>query len=344
MTDNALAHKERTLQDIVDELTPEQRELMDLVVGAAVADEIIEDPEVVADYDALPDEVKLLIDFIVGGVLAQQDGGELSQDALRVTAFLSHFGVKGMKWGVRNVDSGGSSGGGAAKAARKPPAPLVGNGTAAKLSGSTMNTKENRAAARKQVLKGTASPETAHVAALKSNGHRVANAFLGDKSYWKGVALTAGLAGATVGAGALAPMVLPASALAAIGNAAAFAASGGMYGVSGATAVGYGTAAITGLTTGAAYLGSSIAGSVLQVTNLVRAVRGNSRIDASYERLGNTAVANQKKGMKQTAKILRKDGGLSRTKKALKQSDELRVGAFIEHYADTPVVRVPKED
>lgn len=331
----ALVHKERTVQDMLDDMTPEQRETMDLIVGAAVEDEVIDDPQVVADYDALSTELKFLIDFVVGNVLAQQEGGELSQDNLRVTSFLAHFGVKGMKWGVRNTDRAGGGGGSASKSQRKPPAPLVGNGSAAKLSGSTMNTKENRAAARKQLRKGNASAETAHVAALKSTGHRVANAFLGDKTYWKGMAITAGVAGATIGAGILAPAIMPAGALAAVGNATVFAASGGTFGASGATAAAYGVTGISAATTGAAYVGASVASSVLGITNLVRAVRGNSRIDVSYERLGSTLVANQKAGMKRTAKILSKDGGTSRrkTRKALSQSDDLRVGEFLSHHA-----------
>lgn len=332
----ALAHKERTIQDILDDMSPEQRELMDLIVGAAVEDEVIDDPDVIADYDKLSTELKFLIDFIVGSVLAQQEGGSLSQDALRVNGFLAHFGVKGMKWGVRNTDRGsGGSGGSASKSQKKPQAPLVGNGSAAKLSGSTMNTKENRAAARKQLRKGDASAETAHVAALKSTGHRVANAFLGDKTYWKGIAITAGVAGATYGAGLALPVLLPAGALAAIGNATVFAASGGMAGASGATAAAYGVTGIAAVTSTAVGVGTVVASTTLQVTNLVRAVRGNSRIDASYERLGNTLISNQKAGMKRTAKILSKDGGTSRrkTRKALSQSDDLRVGEFLSHHA-----------
>jgi hypothetical protein len=231
-----------------------------------------------------------------------------------------------MKWGVRNSDRPSGRSGGSAPKPRKPPPPLVGSGTTARLSGSTMNTKENRQAARKQVRRGNATAEVAHVAALKSTGHRVANAFLGDKSYWKGVALATGI----VGAVGLAPAVLPASALGAIGAAVTGAAANSAVGVAaGSTAL-----------TGSAYLGAQLAGTGLQIANLVRAVRGNSRIDASYERLGNAAVASTKKGMKQTAKILRKDGGLSRTKRALRQSDDLRVASFLEHHATASLGRM----
>lgn len=317
-----LAHKDRTLQDIIDEMTPDQRELMDLLIGAAVEDEVIDDDDVVTRALALPEEQRQLIDFLIGGILSKAEDEELAQSNLRVNSFLEHFGVKGMKWGVRNVDRpGGNS---ASKSQRKPAKPpaLVGGANTVKLSGSTRNTADERKAARKEVRKGTASAETAHVAALKSTGHRVANAFLGDKSYWKGIAVTAGVAGAV----ALSPAVLPAGVLGAVGAA--------VTGASASSAVGI--AAGSSAITTSAYIGMQVSQTTLQITNLVRAIRGNSRIDDSYARLGSNVTASHKKGMDRTAKILRKDGGLSgrKTKKALRQGDDLRVGKFLEHHAD----------
>lgn len=321
-----LAHKDRTLQDIIDEMTPDQRELMDLIVGAAVEDEVIEDDDLVAEALALPEEQRQLIDFVIGGLLSKEDN-ELAQSSLRVNNFLAHYGVKGMKWGIRNVDRG--SGGGGSKSQQKPkkPAPLQGAASTVKLSGSTRNTADERKAARKEVRKGTASAETAHVAALKSTGHRVANAFLGDKTYWKGIAITAGVAGAV----GLSPLIMPASMLGAIGAVATGTSLSAVGTGSAALQVAAGSSALSG----AAILGGQVAGTTLQITNLVRAVRGNSRIDDSYARLGANVAANYKKGMDRTAKILRKDGGLSgrKTKKALRQSDDLRVGTFLEHHA-----------
>lgn len=316
-----LAHKDRTLQDIIDEMTLDQRELMDLLIGAAVEDEVIDDDDVVTRALALPEEQRQLIDFLIGGILSKAEDEELAQSNLRVNSFLEHFGVKGMKWGVRNVDRpGGNS---ASKSQRRPtkPSALVGVANTVKLSGSTRNTADERKAARKEVRKGTASAETAHVAALKSTGHRVANAFLGDKTYWKGVALTVGVAGAV----AASPAVLPIGVLGTIGAAVTASSAN--------TAVAV-TAGSTAVTT-SAYLGMQIATASLQVTNLVRAVRGNSRIDDSYARLGSNVAASYKKGMDRTAKILRKDGGLSgrKTKKALRQGDDLRVGKFLEHHS-----------
>jgi hypothetical protein len=318
ITDQSLAHKERTLQDIIDEMTPDQRDLMDLIIGAAVEDEVIDDDDVVEKALALPEEQRQLIDFVIGGILSMEEVN-LAQSNLRVNNFLAHFGVKGMKWGIRNVDRPGGSAGSTSKSQQKPPK-LVGASNTVKLSNSTKNTPEERQDARKAVRKGNATAEQAHVAALKSTGHRVANAFLGDKSYWKGVAATVGIAGAV----ALSPAVLPAGVLGAIGAA--------VTGASATSAVG--VAAGSSAVTSSAYVGMQVAGTVLKVTNLVRAVRGNSRIDDSYARLGSNITSSYKKGMDRTAKILRKDGGLSgrKTKKALKQSDELRVSNFLEHH------------
>lgn len=293
-----LAHKERTLQDIIDEMTPEQRELMDLIVGAAVEDEEIEDDDIVAQAEALPLEIRQLIDFVVGGIISKEDN-KLAQSNLIVDDFLAHFGVKGMKWGVRRDRSGGGSSYSAPR-------------------GSSMNdlaeanTKSNRSAARAKVRAGTATAQDAHVAALKSTGHRVANVFLGDKSYWRGMAITAGVAGGVAGAAIAAPALLPASVL-------------------GVTA----SAAVTSTGVGTAVVGAQISSAVLQVSNVVRAVQGNSRIYESYAQLGNNIASNYQAGLKRTAKILRKDGGLSsgKTKKLLAQSEGLRVGQFLEHHS-----------
>lgn len=309
-----LAHKERQFQDIIDEMTPEQRELMDLIIGAAVEDEVIDDDDVVEQALALPEEQRQLIDFLIGGILSKAESEELAQANLRVDNFLEHFGVKGMKWGVRNVDRG--VGGGSSKSQQKPakPAALQGVASTVKLSGSTRNTADERKAARKEVRKGTASAETAHVAALKSTGHRVANAFLGDKTYWKAIAVTAGVAGAV----ALSPAVLPASVLGTVGAAFTGAsASSAVTAAAGSTAI-----------TTSAYLGMQVSATALQITNLVRAVRGNTRIDDSYARLGANVASSYKKGMDRSAKVLRKDGGLSgrKVKRAMRQSEDFMSG------------------
>lgn len=307
-----LTHKERTLQDIIDEMTPEQRETMDLVVGAAVEDEVIDDDTIVARAEALPLEQRQLIDFLVGSVLDQQESASLEQSNLRVNNFLEHYGVKGMKWGVRKRDlSDGQSRGGGKSAYSAP----KGGGVDGLMS---VNTKENRSVARAKVRAGNATAQEAHLAALKSTGHRVANAFLGDKSYWRGMATTVGIGGAVIGASLAAPALLPASAL------------------------GVTSAAVLSGTTSAGIVGIQVSGAVLQVTNIIRAVQGNQRIYESYSQLGNNIANNYQAGMKRTAKILRKDGGLSsgKSKKALKQSNDLRVNNFLEHHLTTPVAQM----
>ena len=310
MTDNILAHKERTLQDILDEMTPEQRDLMAIVVAAAVDDvDIFGDDELVRGFDALSDEQKNLIDFVVGAALAQGSSMKQSDD-LRVSKFLEHFGVKGMKWGVTNAD----------RPAGKP-------SLAKRTSGVQID------AARAKVKAGTATLGEVHKAALKTSGHRVINAFLGDKTYWKRTAIAAGVTAAVAGAAITAPMVMPAGALAAVGAwAGGTTAFGGAVTYSSATLAAMGASAITGVGTTAASVGWQVATTVNQVGNLARAIGGNTRISRNYEKLGREISSRQTAGNARTRKILNKSGSIS--KKSLKQSD-LRVGEFLAHHANT---------
>ena len=102
-TDSSLEHKERTLQDLFDEATPEQKDLRAIIVAAAIDDvDISGDTELVEGFDALPNEQKDPIDFVVGATLAEDISVQHSDD-LKVGAFLEHFGVKGMKWGERKA-------------------------------------------------------------------------------------------------------------------------------------------------------------------------------------------------------------------------------------------------
>lgn len=313
-----LAHKERTLQDIIDEMTPEQKELQALIVGAAVEDEVINDDDVLAEYEALPEEQRLLVDFMVGNILAESS---LDHDALRVNAFLEHFGVKGMKWGVRKSSS--STGG-------------------PRLSKMASNTKENRREAREKVRSGVASLGEAHRASLKSVGHRAVNAFTGDKTFWKRTAIAAGVAGGVAGAAAAAPFVLPASTLAAIGSfslGAAGASGVVANGVAGTTIINgsvvslasVGQVALASAGVSAASLGLTGATAVNAASNVVRAVRGNSRVDRSHASLGKTLQQRQTAGSKQVQKVLNRNGSIR--KRNLRQSDDLRVDQFLEHHA-----------
>lgn len=318
MNDAKLAHKERTVKEMLDDLSPEDRDVFDLVVGAAVEGENLGDyDDVVARYNAFSPNVKHLIDFMVGAALAE----ELEHADLMVDNFLAHFGVKGMKWGQRKSRPSVSS-----------------SNSSARLSYQAKNTPENRKEARAKVKSGSGTLADAHLAATKSVGHRVVNAALGDKHYWKrqlqiaGAGL-AGVALATVGVDAM-PEGLMSSigeAFAGPGVAGQHAISNGNTGVTsiqsnadiGRTLVG---ATVLSATGGAAY----VANQVSQVTNLGRAIFGNKRVDASYAALGKNLKERQTTGSKNVQKILTKQGGLR--KRDLKHEDPL--GSFLSAHAD----------
>lgn len=306
-TDSSLEHKERTLQDLFDEATPEQKDLRAIIVAAAIDDvDISGDTELVEGFDALPNEQKDLIDFVVGAALAEDISVQHSDD-LKVGVFLEHFGVKGMKWGVRK---------------QGPRSPSL----AKRTSGVQID------AARARVNSGTGSLADAHKAALKTAGHRVFNAVLGDKTYWKRTAIATGVAATVAAAAVAAPAVLPASTLAAVGAwAGGTTAFGGAVTFSSSTLAAAGASAITGMGTTAAYAGWQAANAVNGIGNLARAAGGNMRISRNYEKLGREIHNRQTAGNKQTRKILNKSGSIPKAR--LKQSD-LKVGSFLEHYSE----------
>lgn len=326
-----LEHKDRTIQDIYDDLTSDKQVLVDLIIGAAVEDEDLSDvDDVVEQYDDLSEEVKAFIDFIVGASEHVKSG--LNHTTLpngeSVSDFLQHHGVKGMKWGVRNKRAPGQ----------------------ARLSQKAFNSSLNRREARDLVKGGSANLATAHLAAMKSTGHRVANAVLGDKTYWKGMAITAGVSAAALGGVAVAVSTLPASSLIAIAGAV------GVTTTSSTTAAGVSAAAGAQLVS----IGAGISQLGLTATNLGRAVRGNTRIDKSYASLAREACNRQNSGSKKVQKVLRKSGGLRRrdlknpkapkaakvetTSKTRKQSREMKqsmtVGEFLSHHVDTPLDKI----
>lgn len=302
------AAKVRTIQDILDEMSDDERAFHDLIVGAAVDDmDLSGDENVVARYNALTDERKDLIDFIVGSTIS----AEVRHDDSAVDNFLAHFGVKGMKWGVRRSDTGSS---------------------ATPLSKSSMNTKEGRAAARAKVKSGAATLGEAHLAGLKSTGHRVTNALLGDRTYWKQQAIIAGASVAAVGASFALPAVLPASALGAVGSWAA-----GTSGVAGHVMVNgtlvstsaLGSQVLTGIGLTATQIGNSAASAYSGIANLGRAIRGNTRINRSYEALAGRIRSNQTAGTKRVNKILNQSGSIR--KRNLEHSD-VGVDNFLAHF------------
>lgn len=317
-SDDSLAHetvdgvKVRTIQDILDEMSEDERAFHDLIVGAAIDDvDISENQELVLQYNALSDERKDLIDFVVGSVLTNEDEVRHSD----VDNFLAHYGVKGMKWGVRRDDT-----------SRPDPS------SSTPLSKSNLNTKAGRSEARAKVKAGAATLGEAHVAALKSTGHRVTNALLGDKTYWKQQAIIAGVSLAAVGAAFAVPAVLPASTLAAVGAWAA-----GSHGVAGVVSINgqlittsaLGSQILTGIGLTATQIGSGVAGTYSSVANLGRAIRGNARINKSYAALVDRIGATQTAGTKRVNKILNQSGSIR--KRNLQHSFD-EVGNFLAHY------------
>lgn len=280
-----LSHAERTLQNVYDEMSEDQQDLVALIVGAAVDEEDLEDyPEVAEQYAALTDEQKDFIDFLVGNVLAED---AIEHSAMMIDNFLAHYGVKGMKWGViRDKYSPKGS-----------------------LSRSAANTPQGRSAARAAVRSGNASAKQEHLAALKSTGHRAINALSGDKTFWRRMAITTGITTAMLGATAAAPFVLPAGLLSAVG------ATGLGANMIGSTAslyttkeLGIWTVAMLG---GYGAVGTAAAGTAANVVgNTGRAIAGNALLNRSYDRLGKNIVNRQSKGRQRVMKTLRTIGGV----------------------------------
>lgn len=288
VTVDDLQHADRTLADVMGDMSADDREIFDIIVGATLeGTDLSVDPSYAEAFDSLEPIAQAIAAFVVGS--AQSSDMQLEHSALDSAVEvrdedLLQYGKKGMKWGVRNDDSGSSG----------PP-------RMSKILNSTINTKEIRKDARAQVKAGTASLAIAHVAAVKSTGHRVTNGVLGDKTYWKRAAAIAGV-GATVGAGlALAPAALPAGALLGITHLTAGTISS-VGTIAAATA--YNTAALTNY-----------------ISNGVRAVTGNKKVDASFSKLGRDAMLRQNQGTKAIQKTLRKNGSLR--KKDLRQSMDL---------------------
>lgn len=327
----ALAHKDQTVQDLIDGMSSDEKELQALIVGAALKDEDLSgDTATVKAYLALSPLKQALISFMVGNILAEQ----LKHSDLEVDNFLAHFGVKGMKWGVRKADISGVP----------------------RLSKSRTNNPYDRREAREKVRSGTGTLADAHLAALKSTGHRAINAFTGDKRFWRNMAVTAGVAVTAAAAISAAPAVMPTGILVALGTGSVNA-TGAAFGL-GNLAAAMGTAELASMGAGViTSIGMSATGTAAGVaaganvlTNTGRAIRGNSRINRSHAELGKNILNRQTEGSKATQRVLNRSGSLSKgkvtppkpakptiEKPKLKQSD-LKVGAFLAHHADVKLV------
>ena len=301
----------KTVQQWLDDLSPEQRDIQVLVVGAAV-NGVELPPEAVEQYKKLPPIVKGITEFVVGYATANLTEAQHS-DIL--DGELAHFGVKGMKWGVRND--------------RSP--------------SERSAAKDARWLARQKVKAGTGTLGDAHDAALKSTGHRITNGVLGDKTFWKktGITLVGGYAALFLGAEFADKM--PSNWAEAIGrdpnDHSGFGKTktekdGGSYSdqsvdeIFGRVKVFTATTAVALGTTGAA-LGVGYA------KNIGRAVKGNSRIRESKKEFSRYMKDTQTSGGKTIQKTLRQQGSLRKKSVSLpkvQHMEEFTLEGTLAHY------------
>lgn len=292
-----------TVQDVYDMLSPLKQDAADLIFGAlADGDETVDGNTLVDGESSLSDIYATMSDLemaVVEFMAAGIEPGQLAHmDA--VENFLAHHGVKGMKWGVRKgeivVSAPGNPGG-------------------------TVLSKSSRAAIKTRVKSGTATLGEAHLTALKSRGHRVANAFLGDKTYWKrrGILTAAVLGG--VAASLIVPGLLPAHILASLGAPHALGALATTVGptgkviavkslASGAAKVAAGKAAATAFGLHATAAAETIGSTHNLVGNTKRAIRGNANINKSMNALGQNLLDHQSSGSAKVRKLLNQSGSV----------------------------------
>lgn len=94
-----------TVGSIIDSMPPDERDVFDIIVGAALASDTIQDLNVINSYNELSVIKKQIIDFVVGNATSENYEFKHAEED---KDFLTHFGVKGMRWGVRKTESGGS--------------------------------------------------------------------------------------------------------------------------------------------------------------------------------------------------------------------------------------------
>ena len=316
----------KTVQDVFDEMTDVQKDAAALLFGALAendesvgGDTLVNESQTLLDvYSSMSLTEKALVDFVAGGIEASARHDDISSDDEFMEDFLEHYGVKGMRWGVRRQDR------------------TTGPGKVA-LSKSARNNSAARREARVKVGQRVASLDEAHVAGLKSTGHRVANAFLGDKTFWKravgiAVATGAGWAISAYGPGMLPDDVINAVAKRDFGNDAVaerIVKNDPEY----ARVMGEHQLATIGLlaTAGTA----AVATSANSITNLGRAVRGNARISKSHAQLGEALVKHQGKGSDKTKRVLQRNGSIklkSDKRLAVVRQDDISEGTFMDGF------------
>ena len=269
-----LRHSERTLQDEMDDMTPEKKEAQAHIVGAALSDVDLSD-DVIKEYNSFSDVEKMVTAFLVGNILAEESNSLKQSDMGLVENFLAHFGVKGMRWGVTTSRS-------SARAKVKSGGATLGEAHGAALK-STGHRAINAFTGDKTFWKRTAI--TAGVAVTVAAAATAAPLVLPTSTL---VAIGASVTGSTsvAGVGLVSGSLVN---LAEVGAATIFSA-----GVSSAT-VGAGAATIANV-----------------VGNTYRAVAGNSKINKSYASLGQTMSNRQNTGTKRINKMLNKEGSIAK--------------------------------
>lgn len=284
----------QTIQGLLDSMSAEERDIQAIVVAAAVTGVELDDAEITNKYNALPELHKYLIDFVAGHAMVEDSPVEHSAI---YHSELAHFGVKGMRWGVRNDASSA------------------------------------RSAARAKVKSGSGTLGDAHTAAMKSTGHRITNGVLGDKTFWKRTAITAGISAGVVGASAAAAFGLPTDVLTDIGRAAAGRGLGDNHITRDGSVVtnkeiGSAIVLVSGM---AAAQVTAIGGTAVNYTsNAVRAIRGNARLSRDANNLGSYMKERQTAGSKAVQKSLIRNGSLR--KRDVTHSEEYTLEGTLAHY------------
>lgn len=264
------AQSDLTIQEAFDQFTQEQKDFVAFMIGAIMDDADVADNDDLIDvYRGMSYFQQALSDLLVGAATDE----EFEHSVLNDGEYLEHFGVKGMKLGVRKDRDKSPR----ARADRT----LSGASKKAVSDLRSAEAKAQRQYSRDRVKTRKGNLADAYSAALKTKGHRLLNALLGDKTYWK---RTLGIQTASI---------------AAIGISGAVMAATGP--------VSLGTLMTVGVTIKTA---STVAGAVNIGDNTLRAIRGNARIRKEAERMSDSLTKSQTSGSAKTRRMLIRNGGL----------------------------------
>jgi hypothetical protein len=102
--DTQLQHAGPTVREAYDSMSPAQQDLAAILVAAAVKNvDVSGDTDLSQAWNGLTDNQKASIYFlaIVSDTLENGPNDTMAQASLRTEKFLEHFGIRGMKWGIR---------------------------------------------------------------------------------------------------------------------------------------------------------------------------------------------------------------------------------------------------